>query len=123
MTDAGTLRITAAVAEAASVPDALDDLIQRSTTDPGAPLAPDVVAALADLQRKDPRAFEKLRAQLKEVGVRVTVLDKAIADAGGETSGRQPKQTDTLIELASRAELFHTADGTGYARPRRHRAS
>ena len=115
MTDAGTLRITAAVAEAASVPDALDDLIQRSTTDPGAPLAPDVVAALADLQRKDPRAFEKLRAQLKEVGVRVTVLDKAIADAGGETSGRQPKQTDTLIELASRAELFHTADGTGYA--------
>ena len=115
MTGAGTLRITAAVAEAASVPDALDDLVHRSTTDPGAPLAPDVVAALADLQRKDPRAFEKLRAQLKEVGVRVTVLDKAIADAGGETSGRQPKQTDTLIELASRAELFHTADGTGYA--------
>ena len=115
MTGAGTLRITAAVAEAASVPDALDDLVHRSTTDPGAPLAPDVVAALADLQRKDPRAFEGLRAQLKNVGVRMTGLDKAIADAGGETSDRQPKQTDTLIELASRAELFHTADGTGYA--------
>ena len=47
--------------------------------------------------------------------MRVTGLDKAIADACGETSGRQPKQTDTLIELTSRAELFHTADGTGYA--------
>ena len=58
MTDAGTQRITAAVAEAASVPDTLDNLVHRSTTDPGAPLAPDVVAALADLQRKDPRAFE-----------------------------------------------------------------
>ena len=96
-------------------PDALDDLVHRSTTDPGAPLARDVVAALADLQRKDPQAFEGLRAQLKNVGVRMTGLDKALADAGGETSDRQPKQTDTLIELASRAELFHTADGTGYA--------
>ena len=54
MTDAGTQRITAAVAQAASVPDTLDHLVHRSTADPGAPLAPDVVAALADLQRKDP---------------------------------------------------------------------
>ena len=115
MTDAGTQRITAAVAQAASVPDALDDLVHRSTTDPGAPLARDVVAALADLQRENPQTFEGLRARLKDVGVRVKGLDKAIADACGETSGRQPKQTDTLIELASRPELFHTADGTGYA--------
>ena len=115
MTDAGTQHITAAVAEAASVPDALDDLIQQSTMDPSAPFARDVAAALADLQRENPRAFEGLRARLKDVGVRVTGLDKALADACGETPGRQPKQTDTLIELASRAELFHTADGTGYA--------
>lgn len=115
MTGAGTQRIIAAVAEAASVPDALDDLVRRSTTDPGAPLARDVVAALADLQREHPQTFEGLRAQLKNVGGRMTGLDKAIAVACGETSGRQPKQPDTLIELASRAELFHTADGTGYA--------
>ena len=115
MTDAGTQRITAAVAQAASVPDALDDLVHRSTTDRCAPFARDVLADLAVLQRENLRAFEGLRARLKDVGVRVTALDKALADACGETSGRQPKQTDTLIELASRAELFHTADGTGYA--------
>ena len=68
MTDAGTQHITAAVAEAASVPDALDDLIQRSTIDPSAPFARDVAAALADLQRENPRAFEGLRARLKDVG-------------------------------------------------------
>ena len=115
MTDAGTQRIAAAVAQAEPVPDVLDDLLRRSTADPGVPFAQEVVAALAALQHENPWAFEGLRARLKDVGVRVTGLDKAIADACRETSGRQPKQTHTLIELASWAELFHTADGTGYA--------
>ena len=97
MTDAGTQRITAAVTQVTSVPDTLDNLIQRSTTDPGAPLAPAVVAALADLQRKDPRAFEKLRAQLKEVGVRMTGLDKALADAGGRDL-RPPAEADGHVD-------------------------
>ena len=115
MTNAGEQRIAAAVAQAEPVSDVLDDLVRRSTADPGVPFAREVVAALVALQRANPSAFEGLRARLKDVGVRVTVLDQTIADACGGTSGRQPKQTDTLIELASRAELFHTADGTGYA--------
>jgi hypothetical protein len=67
------------------------------------------------LKKENRAAFEKLRAQLKKAGCRVTPLDKAIAPENGDTGGREPKQADFLIELAQSAELFHTADTTGYA--------
>src|SRR5262249_41545824 len=58
---------------------------------------------------------EALRAQLKKAGCRVTALDDAIAEESGEADGRGPKQADILIGLAQSAELFHSADGTGFA--------
>ena len=114
MTDAAEQRIKAAVEQAKELPDARDELVSESTADPSAPFAPEVVSALAALKRDDPRAFEGLRAQLKGAGVRITALDEAIAEAGGESSGRRPTQADILVELARAAALFHTSDGTGF---------
>jgi hypothetical protein len=45
----------------------------------------------------------------------VTELDDAIAKENGDTGGRRPTQADILIGLAQSAELFHDADGTGFA--------
>ena len=70
---------------------------------------------LAALKKNDRAAFETLRAQLKQAGCRVTELDEALTEESGDTGGRAPKQADILIELAADAELFHAADGTGYA--------
>jgi hypothetical protein len=68
--------------------------------------------------KKDNRAaFEGLRSQLKKAGCRVTALDDAIAEETGETGGRGPIQADILIGLAQTANLFHVADGVGFADP------
>jgi hypothetical protein len=96
------------------VRDPLEELVEQTLTNPGAPFAPDVLARLAGLKKDDLAAFETLRAQLKKGGCRVTALDDAIADESGE-SGRGPTQADILIDVAQTAELFHAPDGTGYA--------
>ena len=45
----------------------------------------------------------------------MAALDEAIAEEGGDSTGCGPNPADFLIELAQAAELFHTADGTGFA--------
>jgi hypothetical protein len=107
--------VAAAIEHAEEVLDPLDDLIERTRTDPGAPFAPDVLERLAALQKGDRASFETLRAQLKAAGCRMTALDEALSGEACEKGERDPKQADTLIELAAEAELFHTADSTGYA--------
>jgi len=95
--------------------DPLDGLVENTATDPGAPFAPDALERIAALKKEDRAAFEKLRAQLKNAGCRVTVLDDAVAQENGETGGRPPTQADILIDLAEEAELFHAPDRTGFA--------
>jgi hypothetical protein len=107
--------VAAAIDGAQEIHDPLDDLVERTSTDPGAPFEPDVLEHLAALRKNDLARFENLRMQLKAAGCRVTVLDEAIAEEGGETKERDPKQADVLIALATEAELFHTADSTSYA--------
>ena len=107
--------IADAINAAEHIDDPLDGLVDRTTTDPGAPLAPDILVRLVAMKKDDPAAFEPLRARLKEAGCRVTVLDKAISEASGNTGGRRPTQADILIKLAQCAEPFHTSDGTGFA--------
>lgn len=107
--------IADAIDAAEDVRDPVDGLVEKTTTDPGAPFQPDVVERLAALKKDDRAAFEVLRAQLKKTGCRVTALDEAIAEENGYTDGRGPTQADILIDLAKTAELFHTPDGTGYA--------
>jgi hypothetical protein len=107
--------IAEAIDAAEEVHDPLDGLVERTATDPGAPFEPDVLERLAALQKSDRALFEGLRAQLKAAGCRVTVLDQALAEENGDAGGREPKQADILIGLAADADLFHAADGTGYA--------
>ena len=109
---------TAAGSEGYSVADTpsapLDRLAERVKDDPGAPFKPDALAALVHLCQTDRGAFENLRGQLKQAGVRVTALDKAMAaETGGDE--RRGSHADLLIEIAGDAELFHTSDVTPYA--------
>jgi hypothetical protein len=106
--------IAATIDTAEDIPDPLDGLVEKAATDPGAPFAPDVLERLAALKQDDRAAFEMLRSRLKKAGCRVTALDEAIAEDSGD-GGRGPSQADILIELAAAADLFHAADGTGFA--------
>jgi hypothetical protein len=107
--------IAAAIVAADEIRDPLEDLVETTASDPGAPFAPDALKRLAALKKDDRAAFETVRAQLKKAGCRVTAFDKVIADENGEIGGRGPTQADILIELAQCAELFHTADGNSFA--------
>ena len=107
--------ITEAIDGAEEVRDPLEGLVEKTKIDPGAPFTPEVLERLAALKKNDRAAFEKLRAQLKAAGCRVTALDEAIAQKSGDGGGRGPPQADILIDIAQAAELFHTPDGTGFA--------
>src|SRR5262244_2025134 len=107
--------ISAAIEAAEEIGDPLEGLVEKTTADPGAAFAPEVLERLMALKRCDRAAFEALRAQLKKAGCRVTALDEAIAEENGDTGKRGPTQADILIDLAQTAELFHSADGTGFA--------
>jgi hypothetical protein len=87
----------------------------RATADPAVCFESTVVERLAELKRHNPSSFERLRANLKSAGCRVTVLDQAIKKAAGTSDPANQKQADALIDLASAAELFHAPDRTGYA--------
>jgi len=107
--------IAAAINAAEDIRDPLEGLLERTTTDPSAPFAPDALLRLAELKKGDRAAFEALRAKLKGAGCRVTALDEAMAEENGEPARRGPTQADILIDLAQSAELFHAPDGTGFA--------
>jgi hypothetical protein len=80
------------------------------------PFAPEVLAALADLKRRDKVAFETLRAQLKRAGCRVAALDEALSEEiSGGPGAKTQTQADILLRLAQSLELFHAADMTAYA--------
>ena len=103
------------ISAAEEIFDPLEGLAERTAVDPGAPFMPEVLEQLTALRKEDLAAFETLRAQLKKAGCRMAALDEAIAEEGGDSTGCGPNQADFLIELAQAAELFHTADGTGFA--------
>ena len=108
--------IAEAIDGAEEIRDPLEDLVEKTKLDSSAPFMPEVLERLAALKQDDRAAFEKLRAQLKKAGCRVTALDKALAEASGDGGGgRGPSQADILINIAQAAELFHTPDRVGFA--------
>jgi hypothetical protein len=107
--------IADAIDDAEEIPDPLAGLAEKTAADPGAPFMPEALEALAALKSDNRASFEALRSQLKKAGCRVTALDDAIAEESGDTGARGPTQADILIGLAQTAELFHTADGAGFA--------
>src|SRR2546423_13390120 len=93
--------IAAAIDAAEDIRVPLEGLVQRTATDPGAPFAPDTLAQLVALKKDDRAAFEALRAQLKGAGARVTALDEAIAEEGGDTGGGA-RRTGAALSLSGR---------------------
>jgi len=93
--------------------DPLDGLVERAADKRGAPFEPEVLVRLIELKREDPAGFESLRFELKSAGVRVTSLDRVISEKSGEE--HKPTQADIIVNLASRAELFHTPNNIAYA--------
>ncbi len=107
--------IASAIENAEDIRDPLADLVERTKADPGAPFVPEVLERLVALRTENRPAFETLWVQLRKAGCRVSVLEQALAEERGDAGGRGPTQAEILVDLVSAAELFHTADGTGYA--------
>ena len=96
--------------------DLLAGLIEKTEEEPGAPFAPEILAALADLKRKDRKAFEDLRAGLKRAGCRVGSLDESLSEEiSGGPSARNQTGADIILRLAQALDLFHAPDATAYA--------
>ena len=95
--------------------DPLERLVDKTAGDPGAPFEPAMLERIAALKKENFAAYELLRSQLKEVGCRVTMLDRAVDEDNGDKSSTSPSQADILIELAQAAALFHTSEGAGFA--------
>jgi hypothetical protein len=114
MTDDTEKKISELIEQAEVVADHIEDLVEQTKTDPGAPFEPEMIAYLADLRRDDPASYQRLRAELKKVGVSVRELDRLTASGGNVAAGGS-KQAEMLIGLAEEADLFHTPDGTPYA--------
>ena len=114
----GAERIREAIDEAEEVSDLLvnphEVLVELTAKHPDAPFIPVMLQSLAVLQTHFPKAYETVREKLKKAGCRIRELDAAIADITGISPGRT-SQVDILIRLSRNADLFHTADGVGYA--------
>jgi Toprim domain len=108
-----------AIEDAEDFVDPLDDLLERTNTDPGVPFEPETLRRLAELRANDQPAFERLRSKLKEeTDCRLGELDAALLKLAKEDSdaGDDFNQAETLIEIAKQdAELFHAADDTAFA--------
>jgi hypothetical protein len=83
---------------------ALNGLVERAASDPGAPYTQDVIDALILLKRNDLSQFERIRMRLKKIGCRVAPIDEKIGahDGGCRSEG----QIAIMLELASAAYVF-----------------
>ena len=94
-----------------------DRLIAVSAANPAAYLEEDAIAAFTRIRETDPAEYETLRMRLKQANraIRVTALDKLTCSAG-EANGVRDSLASQLTDLAAeRCELWHDADGNGYA--------
>jgi hypothetical protein len=103
------------IEQAQLVADPLEDLVEKTKTDPGAPFEAEMIADLADLRKVDPASYQRLRGKLKKLDVSVRELDRLTADQSNSIAAGGSKQAEMLIGLAEECELFHTPDGTPYA--------
>ena len=58
--------------------DWMDELVERAKTDPGAPFETDMMAQLAELQRDKIAEWQRLCPRLKDAGVTIGKLERAI---------------------------------------------
>lgn len=92
----------------------LEQLVEESKTDNGYPFQEEKLELLAELKESRPDEFERVRARLKDAGVRVGELDAALrrsgtgAEGGADNAGSL-RQADLVISILedSGIYLFH----------------
>ena len=104
-----------AITTAQEIKDPLEGLLERCAVDDGEAFEQEVVEALIHLKREQRAKFETLRTKLKRAGVRVTALDKVMAETDDTPKEREPSPAEILAELANEATLFHHKDGKAHA--------
>ena len=115
--------IAEAIDGAEEIRDPLEDLVEKTKLDSSAPFMPEVLERLAALKQDDRAAFEKLRAQLKKAGCRMTALDKALAEESGDGGGaRAAAGGYTDQHRASGGAVSHPRQGR-LCRPQHRRPS
>jgi hypothetical protein len=112
------------VADAPAVPSQADDdaatverILFASATDPTAYLTKESLDAFRRTRESDSVEYERVRTLLKSANpkIRVTKLDE-LTQAAGEADRCSDSLASRLTDLAAeRCELWHDADGNGYA--------
>ena len=90
--------IAAAINEAEEVQDPLDVLVERSKTDPGAAFETENLELIHELRKRNPAAYERLRAALKKTHVRTIELEKRLAQKFAEASVQVVSGTPLIFE-------------------------
>ncbi|TAH33667.1 MAG: hypothetical protein EYC62_06450 [Alphaproteobacteria bacterium] len=106
-------RINAIIENAEISTNPVDILLSEVGADPGAPFKPENLKLLKSLKAENLAIYENVRAKLKDEGVRVSELDKALAE--DKVGALKPTQAQKLIALTEGMTLFHDPDNTGYA--------
>jgi hypothetical protein len=94
------------------------ELLIALPNDPKAHLAPAVAEALNIIKASDPREYEAARIDIKQANsnVRLGALDEFVAHHGNDDGGHDDSLAKRLTKAAAKhCELWHDADGNGYA--------
>ncbi len=115
----GESEIRALVADAETIRNSLDRLVELAKTDAGHAFRPEVLEALATLKSEDRPSFEALRSELRKAGIRVAELDKLLDDQLELFPLRRFETKHSLGgDLASsldKMDLFHSPSSEAYA--------
>jgi hypothetical protein len=90
-------------------------LIEKSQNDAGAAFERPVLDALAEMKANDPAQWQRLRKRLKDVGVHLTDLERAMRTASGQETDGGDSQAVLLFDLASNVDLYRDANGDAFA--------
>ena len=93
----------------------VEELVEAATEEPSSVFGAEQLRILAQLQRDDLPEYEKVRANLKEHGVRVSYLDKQVSKLNVLKSDLDDPQVEVIYRLGSSAELLRTPNNTKWA--------
>jgi hypothetical protein len=83
--------------------DCFSELIEKCRNDAGAAFESSALNELADMKAKDPPQWQRLRKRLKDAGVRLTDLERAMRTASSEDTDHG--------DFASDADLYRDRNG------------
>ena len=93
----------------------IDEIVGAAKTDQATAFSQKSLAVLADLQLTDLGNYENARLKLKDAGVRVSAVDKAVAKINKDRAKKDEPQADTIYGLIKSVQLFRTSNSQIYA--------